>query len=157
MRHLAALLVAASLISCGWLRSPEPETTLISPPQPIPTGEEMRQPSLEMTAHATGNTMRFQIRNNDVEQLYVGPRNLGIITVGEEGILHADDESVVTRFHPVTLRPGEECVGELIVPSLDTLVGRRLVFYTHQVEPPHWRVDILPEPAPLETEALPAP
>jgi hypothetical protein len=117
----------------------------------------MQMPALEMIAHASGNTMRFQIRNNGVEQLYVGPRNLGIITVGQEGILHANDESVVVRFHPVTLRPGEECVGELIVPSLDTLVGRRLVFYSHQVEPPHWRTDILPEPPPLETEPAPAP
>ncbi|MBN1475857.1 hypothetical protein JXA47_03795 [Candidatus Sumerlaeota bacterium] len=157
MRYLAAPLLAVILVSCEGLRSSEPETTVIAPPQPIPTGEEMRPPALEMFAHANGNAVRFQIRNNSIEQLYIGPRNLGIITVGQEEILHADDERVVARFHPVTLRPGEECAGELIVPSFDTLVGRRLVFYSHQVEPPHWRADILPEPPPLETQAPTAP
>lgn len=152
---LLLALACARLLGRGEAASSRdrlPTAEALAPTRPSVTQGAAQRSPVELRAEAIGNAVRFQIVNNAVPQLYVGPENFALISPGSDEPLLATDERVVRHVVSVTLARGEGCTGEIIFLPVESAVGHRLLFNTNQLEQHFWAADITaaepPTPAP---------
>jgi hypothetical protein len=149
MKRISLLALIAAVIltaSCHLLRRNDQPPALPATPQmatPSQNPASAPRPPIEFQAEAQGNAVRFQIADNSVQNLYVGPENFALISPGSRHPLLATDDQVVRRVISVRLAPGEAAAGEFIFLPFQSVVGHRLVFNSRQVEPNFWRADIV--------------